>query len=197
MGTWFYCDKSAKKRIDEEIEKQVRPAREMYERLCDQKKMAEKNREEKEKLFETFKEEVKNNNYGEGVTKDYTDKAKMITGKELVEMLTNTAEKLTKKEEDPKHDPNFYRQTGDIYMIDQSEYGDDETYNWVSLNYYNDGVLTEDLDDVVEDVDLVIGNDIYEQLADLTEKEVYTVYVRNDVRKCDYEILLQETNFEG
>ena len=52
VGTWFYCDKSAKKRIDEEIEKQVRPAREMYERLCDQKKMAEKNREEKEKLFE-------------------------------------------------------------------------------------------------------------------------------------------------
>lgn len=77
------------------------------------------------------------------------------------------------------------------YVIPPDEFGDVD-YTLISLNYYADGVLTDDWDNPIDDVDDVVG---LESLTHFGEYEEDSVYVRNDRYKCDYEILLDERNF--
>ena len=71
------------------------------------------------------------------------------------------------------------------YVIDPEEYGD-LGYKQVSLNYYDDGVLTYENDEVIENVDELVGKD---SLTHFGEYEDDTVYVRNDNLRTDFEIL--------
>ena len=71
------------------------------------------------------------------------------------------------------------------YVIAPDEVGE-TGYRTVSLNYYDDGVLTYENDDVIENVDELVGKD---SLSHFGEYEDDTVYVRNDKQRIDYEIL--------
>lgn len=74
------------------------------------------------------------------------------------------------------------------YVIDPDGFGE-EGYHTVSLDYYADGVLAYmDSGAVIkpEEVDEIVGRD---SLTRFGEYERDTVYVRNDKRKTDYEIL--------
>lgn len=71
------------------------------------------------------------------------------------------------------------------YIIPPSEYGDIDEYECISLNYYTDGVVADDFDKVVEDIEGTIGS---ESLKHFGEYEDDCVFVRNDTRRCDYEI---------
>lgn len=73
-----------------------------------------------------------------------------------------------------------------IEVIPPDEYGENEDYDLISLNYYSDGILTDDIDDPIEDVEKIIGPDALDSFG---EWEDDAVYVRNDERKCYYEIL--------
>lgn len=79
------------------------------------------------------------------------------------------------------------------YVISPEEYGELDGYNIVSWMYYEDGVLTNEMDEIVEDPELVIGNAL-DHFGDYTED---AVYVRSENDKCDYEILRSEQNFNG
>ena len=74
------------------------------------------------------------------------------------------------------------------YVIPPDEFGmkEDEGYGQVSLMYYADHILADDRDQLVENVEEIIG---FESLNHFGEYEADAVHVRNDVRKCDYEIL--------
>ena len=72
-------------------------------------------------------------------------------------------------------------------VISPDEFGEIYEYDTISLTYYADGVLTDELDEIVEDVDNVVG---IESLTRFGEYEDDTVFVRNDELKADYEILL-------
>ena len=79
------------------------------------------------------------------------------------------------------------------YVIKPEEFGQtDDDYDLISLNYYADGVLTDDFDDIIEDVEGTVGED---SLSHFGEYENDTVYVRNDARKVDYEICLDNRKF--
>ena len=73
------------------------------------------------------------------------------------------------------------------YVITPEEFGENDGYERVSLTYYADGYLTDELDNVIEDVDDVVGED---SLGHFGEYEDDSVFVRNDRTKTDYEILL-------
>jgi hypothetical protein len=75
------------------------------------------------------------------------------------------------------------------YVIAPEEFMEYEEYDHISLTYYADGVLTDENEEVIEDVDAIIGID---SLNHFGEYEDDSVYVRNDGRKCDYEILLDQ-----
>lgn len=78
------------------------------------------------------------------------------------------------------------------YVIPPEQFGDDENYDQISLTYYADGVLADENDEVIEDVEDAVGID---SLNHFGEYEDDSVFVRNDARKCDYEILLDQRTY--
>lgn len=75
------------------------------------------------------------------------------------------------------------------YAIEPEEFGDKEEEGWdtTTLTYFADGVLVDDVDEVVEQPDVVVGLDnlrIFEEFPDAT-----CVYVRNETWRTDFEIL--------
>ena len=78
------------------------------------------------------------------------------------------------------------------YVIPPEEFGEADGYDTISLTYYIDGYLADDMLDVVEDVDDVVG---FESLNHFGEYEDDSVFVRNDRLKTDYEILLDQRNY--
>lgn len=78
------------------------------------------------------------------------------------------------------------------YVIPPEQFGDDENYDQISLTYYADGVLANENDEVIKDVEDAVGIDSLNRFG---EYEDDSVFVRNDARKCDYEILLDQRTY--
>ena len=72
------------------------------------------------------------------------------------------------------------------YVISPDDFGDISGYDAISLTYFADGVLTDDDNEPVEDVDDVVGADFADHFG---EYEDDSVFIRNDRLKADYEIL--------
>lgn len=77
-------------------------------------------------------------------------------------------------------------------IIAPEEYGEKEGYETESLTYYADGVLTDDQDEPIEDVDNVVGLGFESHFG---EYEDDSVFIRNDNLKIDYEILAVQDNY--
>lgn len=73
------------------------------------------------------------------------------------------------------------------YVISPEDFGEYEDYETISLTYYKDKVLTDELNEIVEDIEETVGE---ESLNHFGEYEDDSVFVRNDSKRCDYEILL-------
>lgn len=73
------------------------------------------------------------------------------------------------------------------YVIDPWDFGGEDGYDTVTLNYYADDVLTDSDNNVIEDEDIddFVGKDFAEHFG---EYEKDCVCVRNDRLKIDYEI---------
>lgn len=81
------------------------------------------------------------------------------------------------------------------YVISDTEFGEmeDEGYHEMSLVYYIDDILADYQDDeIIENVEGAIGTD-WKKAFDKGED---IVYVRNDRRMCDYEILRSEKSYK-
>lgn len=71
-------------------------------------------------------------------------------------------------------------------IITPEEFGEIDEYDTATYTYYADGVLTDDMDEPVEDIEDVIG---LEALDHFGEYENNAIHVRNHDRQCDYEVL--------
>lgn len=72
------------------------------------------------------------------------------------------------------------------HIISPESFGEFANYEQVSLKYYADNVLTDENNEIIENVDDIIGID---SLNHFGEYEDDSVFVRNIELKCDYEIL--------
>ena len=79
------------------------------------------------------------------------------------------------------------------YVISQDEYGENDDYELRELTYYADKFLADEYDELVEDVDKIIG---WEKLNALEESNADAVYVRNEELKIDFEILSVLDNYK-
>lgn len=77
------------------------------------------------------------------------------------------------------------------YVIPPESFGE-EGYDTVSLTYYADKVLADDYDEIIEDLDIIGGE---ESLNSFGEYEDDSVFVRNEENETDYEILLDLRNY--
>lgn len=71
-------------------------------------------------------------------------------------------------------------------IIPPEQFGEIDEYDRISLIYYEDGVLTDDLNDPIDDIEDVVGIGFDTHFG---EYEDDTVYVINDKFKTYYEVL--------
>ena len=77
-------------------------------------------------------------------------------------------------------------------VISPDEFGQNDSYDIVSLNYYADGVLTDDWDIIIEDPDETVGPDIESHFGEYEEDAVYVI---NDEHGAYYEICRDLRNY--
>lgn len=182
---WVIADKKYKKIADEEI----KSVKETYT------KMRKKDIEERLKDIEDAKERL-NSVISEDdessviSSKDKADYDKIITENNYTSYYSaifsgsSTNETYEIGGEDMKNDRP--------YVIPPDEFGDYPDYETISLTYYNDKVLTDENNEIVDNIDELIGED---SLTHFGEYEDDSVFVRNDSLKSDYEILLDSANY--
>ena len=93
-----------------------------------------------------------------------------------------------KPEEGPEE-----KDTSDPYVISPDEFGEDDTYDRINLTYYADGVLADENDEEVENVDGTVGLNSLETFGTYEDD---SVHVKNDRLRAYYEILRDERNYE-
>ena len=104
------------------------------------------------------------------------------------ENRTNYNEYSNKKYKE-KYDP----MTNVPYVISPDEYGENDNYTLISLSYYEgDGVLADDGDEVVDNIEETVGVDFATHFG---EYEDDSIFIRNERLKCDYEILKDHRSF--
>lgn len=79
------------------------------------------------------------------------------------------------------------------YVIPPEEFAETEGYDVITLTYFTDGVLADNDDTIMEDVDNTVGLDSLNRFG---EYEDDSVFVRNDRLKCDFEILLSQKSYK-
>lgn len=78
------------------------------------------------------------------------------------------------------------------YIISPEEFGAFYDYETISLTYYEDQILADDDDELVDDIEDIVG---FDSLTHFGEYEDDSVFVRNDRLKCDYEILMDNRKY--
>lgn len=124
--------------------------------------------------------------------------------KEVVEETIDRVQDMIKEHDNKKEHVNYNKlvqnynpsknvvEYDDPFIIDPSEFGENDDYDTMTLTYFADGVLIDDVDDIVEEPDIVVG---LENLKVFEEFGATTVYVRNDIYKTDYEIIRDDWNY--
>lgn len=174
--TWKFVKTKYEKIADDEIENM----REYF-----------KDRYEEDSHSEPASDDEEDDEIEAGYTKDKPDIREYY---ENVVKDAGYTDYTNKKADSGVVEPDSYREEEDMqkpYVIPPDEFGDCD-YDTISLTYYADGVLTDELDEPVEDVDDVVG---YESLDHFGEWEDDSVFVRNDRLEADYEILLDMRKF--
>lgn len=77
-------------------------------------------------------------------------------------------------------------------VIAPDEFGDSYDYSQITLTHYSDGVLTDEDDEIIDDVEGAVGTDYADHFGEYEEDAVHVV---NDIRKCYYEILRDYRNY--
>ena len=83
--------------------------------------------------------------------------------------------------------------TEEPYVISPEEFGEFEEYSRSSLTFLADGVLVDENLDILDNMEDTVGLDWMNHFG---EYEDDAVHIRNDRRKSDYEILLDNRRYE-
>lgn len=94
--------------------------------------------------------------------------------------------------EEKKPEVKEVKNEDEPYVISPNDFGELDDYECITLFYYNDGVLADDRDEIVDNANDMVGRDFAEHFGDYEDD---SVFIRNDSRRCDYEILLDGRNF--
>ena len=91
-----------------------------------------------------------------------------------------------------REEPVQSENSGDVpYVISPDEFDELDGYTPISLTYFADGVLADEYGVIVDNMEEIVGDG----LNHFGEYEEDAVYVRNDAKRCDYEILKDERKY--
>ena len=164
--TWRYI----KGKYEEEKEDEILKMREYYHRKDKENlNKIDKLKEQGDKLHD----EIKMNN------------------KEMVNTIKKDIREYAKIAKDSGYIK--YDNSEKPYVIAPEESGELYDYETVTLIFYADHVLAEEDGDLVENISELVGDDFDTHFG---EYESDSVYIRNDAKKCDYEILKDLQTYE-
>lgn len=175
---WFFTRDHYKGTVIATIEADTKKASKKGEELVEVAKEASEQAEKKVK--EAYSNIISKNSYSQY----YIDKKQ----EQPEEKNPNVAppdpelEKAYEKQEESKG----------IEYISPEEFGELPGGAICELTYYNDGYLTDDLGEVVEDIDTTVGANFADHIGEYGDN---SVYVRNHIRDVDYEILAVRQNY--
>lgn len=172
-----------KNKVLADAKAEIEEVREYYRESRGVKEKVEETIDHIQDLIEEHVKEVKEVEKKEYELKDIQIKDEPKTG------LTNYSQITKMYMSNDKYNQSMY---DDPFVIDPSEFGENPEYDTETLTYFADGVLVDDVDDVIEEPDIVVG---LENLKVFEEFGATTVYVRNDIYKTDYEIIRDDWNY--
>lgn len=129
---------------------------------------------------------------GYNITTTETSRAAAEQAKQKKD-ITEYASKITKEAyiSESTEEPENVETVEAPYVISPDEFGE-YAYETISLTYYADDVLADENYEIVDDIADVVGNDFASHFG---EYEDDSVFVRNDRKRCDYEILRDYRNY--
>lgn len=123
-----------------------------------------------------------------------TEKTDEGSNKEETDPTKNTYEKITKEYTNYSNTiVNNIRDTGKPYVIRPEEFGEMYGYETITLFYYADGYLADENLELVDELDDTVGADFASHFGEFEDD---SVFVRNDYRECDYEILMSARDYK-
>lgn len=72
------------------------------------------------------------------------------------------------------------------YVISPDEYGEMDDYTQVQLTYYLDGIVADENDHPVNCPEDILGDEFWMHFGEYRDD---SLHIRNDVKRCDYELL--------
>lgn len=117
--------------------------------------------------------------------KDYYRNREPLANEEVFELEGD-------EEDEEGEEPTVVHDFGP-YVISPDEYGDMYDYNTAHLTFYaEDEVLSDENDEMIDDIDSIIGLDSLDHFGDYEDD---VLFVRNDKLKTDYEIFYDKGSY--
>lgn len=182
FATWQYVKKKYEKLAQEEIEE----VREYYGHKY-------VGPEQAEDVVTEVENEVARTTAAVMANKDKPSVAE-YAAKLAKEGYTNYSNNANREDPKPKDHFTFPSVPDPIdkpYVISPDEFGEFEDYSQINLTYFADGVVADDDDEILDNWEEIIGD----ALDHFGEYEDDAVHVRNDARRCDYEILARDKKY--
>lgn len=73
------------------------------------------------------------------------------------------------------------------YVISPDDFAELDGYSTETLYYFDDNVMTDDEENILDELEDIIGD--IDPVKHFGEYEQDSIFVRNDAKQCDYEIL--------
>ena len=160
-------------------------------------KLAQEEIDSVKKVFSKRNQDISNDSEDEKPEEDQAEPAdstliKYERGLNALDYTSYSAETPATEEKQVEEETEEPVNDGSPYVIPPEEFGMEDDYDQISLTYFSDHILTDENNELVEEVDRVIG---FDSLNHFGEYEDDSVFVRNDRLKCDYEILLDQRRY--
>ena len=189
--TFFIVKSKYEKEKDDFYENEVKPARDEYLTKAKEldetnKNLIEENKVQKERMSQQYDELIQERGYK--------------TDDGVVELPPHEPD----PEPEPKPDYVQYERPQsvlqrpspqNVYRITSDQFGSIDGYAERSLLYQPNGVAIDNEYNIVDDLDYLIGDDIYNSIPELIENAEDVIWVRNDETNTDYEIQFVDDNF--
>ena len=100
--------------------------------------------------------------------------------------FVNPSERLINEDDSDDFPTEEYEESDMPYVSSPEEFGEKDDYDTISLMWYEDQILADDNENIIDDVEGTVG---FAALTHFGDFEDDAVHVRNDEKRTDYEIL--------
>lgn len=176
-----------KRKYEKLAEEEIQSVKEMFKRKIERDKAIQEQEQKEENKQEEIKQEV----VVEEPIQEEPERFELIYDNMTKAYRQNNKEWVDEKARREKVKELLNKISYEPEVIDPEEFGE-TGYDMVTLTYFADGVIADDLDEIVDDYEQLVGREFIKIFNDF---DATTVYVRNEYWEIDYEIVRDDWFF--